>query len=196
MEPGDEELLALLATNLDQHYVLLWSKYIKALYAYAFRQTGNADDAEDVLQDTFLRVYTALDSYSEQRVRSMGTWLRPWLYKVTRSAYLTYIAKRQAHLAHTSFAPLEESQLDEVADEQAEQPEQWLEQQERRHALETIVMSLPEKYREVISLRYFDDFKPGEIADILQERDVTIRQRERRALALLRKALNREKDEV
>jgi RNA polymerase sigma-70 factor, ECF subfamily len=173
MEPGDDELLALLATNLDQNYVLLWSKYIKVLYAYAFRQTGNADDAEDVLQDTFLRVYTALDSYSEQKV-----------------------AKRQAHLAHASFDTLEESHLDEMADEQAEQPEHWLEQQERRHALETIVMSLPEKYREVISLRYFDDFKPSEIADILQERDVTVRQRERRALALLRKALNREKDEV
>ncbi len=196
MNLDDEELTALLADELNQHYVLLWQKYQKLLYAYAFRQTGNLDDTEDVIQDTSLRVYTALKRYPEQKIRNMGPWLRAWLYKVTRSAYLTYVAKRQQHPGQTSIEDLEEGVLENLVDTQAQQPEQLLESQESRNELASIVATLPEKYREVIGLRYFDGFKAHEVADILQEHDVTIRQRERRALTLLRKTLSREKDEV
>jgi RNA polymerase sigma-70 factor (ECF subfamily) len=195
MEPGDDIILGLLATDLNEYYVLLWQKYVDSLYAYIFRHTKSLPDTEDIMQDIALRTYHALSGYSEEKIRGMAAWLRPWLYKVAKSAYLTYIEKHK-HLVTVSLSTAEDTFLDEMQGAQSEWPEQILENKERRHELESLVAALPEKYCEVVYLHYFEGFKLYEIADILQEPGGTVRQKERRALALLRKAMSGVKGEV
>lgn len=187
MDPGDDTILGLLATDLNRHYVLLWQKYVGSLYAYIYRYTKNSPDADDIVQDIALRTYSALSGYSEEKIRSMASWLRPWLYKIARSAYLAYIEKRK----HTPV-PLEvlgETFFDTIEDAPAKWPEHLLESKESRYELAAGVSALPEKYRKVIYLHYFEGLKLHEIAHKLHEADGTIRQRERRALALLRKEM-------
>ncbi len=55
--------------------------YQHRLYAFALRQVGNAQDAEDIVQETFLRAHHALKDYSASRIRTLQ--LRQWLYKIT-----------------------------------------------------------------------------------------------------------------
>lgn len=196
MEPRDDDvILGLLATDLNQHYALLWQKYGGILYSYVFRQTSNLHDTDDIMQDTALRAYNALSGYSADRIRSMTTWLRPWLYKVAKSAYLTHVDKQKRFVSVSLDAEIE-TLIDDERLSSVEQPEHILEGKETRDQLARLVVALPEKYREVICLHYFDGFKLHEIADILQEPAGTIRQRERRALALLHKAIEKEQNEV
>lgn len=192
---NDDMLLRLLATDLDRHYELLLRKYGSTLYSYVYQHIRNAVEAEDIMQDTSLRIYTALRGYSQEQLYTMRDRLRPWLYKVAKSAYLTYIDK------HKRFMPLSldtesEAFLDDESLIDNNLPEHILERAETRNKLTALVAELPAKYREVIYLHYFDDFKLSEIADILQEPEGTIRQKKRRALALLQKTINKEQKEV
>src|SRR5215469_1422552 len=98
MEYNDETILTLLATDLNQHYGLLWQKYADNIYSYILRRTRNLHDTDDIMQNIALRIYNALRGYSQEKIRSMVAWLRPWLYKVATSAYLTYIEEHQKRL--------------------------------------------------------------------------------------------------
>lgn len=196
MEYTDETLLTLLATDLNQYYGLLWQKYADNIHSYILRRTRNIHDAEDIMQNIALRIYNALKGYSEEKIRSMVAWLRPWLYKVAASAYLTYVEEHNKRLVSVSLDREEAPFAGEIEDVHGKQPEQMLENKEQRHELEGLVAALPQKYRDVIYLHYFDGWKLHEIADLLQEQAGTIRQRERRALAILRTAMEREKDRV
>jgi RNA polymerase sigma-70 factor (ECF subfamily) len=192
---NDDVLLRLLATDLDRYYELLLRKYGNTLYSYVYQHIRNVVDTDDIMQDTSLRIYTALRGYSQEQLYDMSSRLRPWLYKVTKSAYLTYIEKQRRFLA-LSLDTESELFLDDESLIDSELPEQILEREETRDKLAGLVAELPAKYREVIYLHYFDDFKLFEIADVLQEPEGTIRQKKRRALALLQKAINREQKEV
>jgi RNA polymerase sigma-70 factor (ECF subfamily) len=145
------------------------------------------------MQNIALRIYNALRGYSEEKIRSMVAWLRPWLYKIATSAYLTYIEEHKKRLCSISLDVEEDPFPGEIQDVPCKQPEQMLENKEQRHELEGLVASLPQKYRDVIYLHYFDGWKLHEVAGLLQEQAGTIRQRERRALALLRKAMDKDK---
>jgi RNA polymerase sigma-70 factor, ECF subfamily len=196
MKPSnDEVLLDLLASDLDRHFELLLRTYGNTLYSYVYQHIRNTGDTEDIMQDTALRIYTALRSYSQEQLRDMGTRLRPWLYKVAKSAYLTYIEKQKRFIS-VSLDGEDETFLNEESFASSELPEQILEREETRNKIVNLVAELPAKYREVIYLHYFDEFKLFEISDILQEPEGTVRQKKRRALALLQKAISREQKEV
>ena len=192
---NDDVLLRLLATDLDRYYELLLRKYGSTLYSYVYQHIRNVVDTDDIMQDTSLRIYTALRGYSQEQLHEMSARLRPWLYKVAKSAYLTYIEK-QKRFPSLSLDTESELFLDDESLIYSELPEQILEREETRDKLASLVAELPAKYREVIYLHYFDDFKLFEIADILQEPEGTVRQKKRRALALLQKTINREQKEV
>ena len=191
----DDVLLNLLATDLDRYYELLLRKYGRALYSYVYHHVRNAGDTEDIMQDTALRIYTALGGYSKEQIHSMHDRFRSWLYKVTISAYPTYIEKQKRFIS-ISLDAEGETFLDEENYFSSELPEHILEREETRNKIAGLVAELPEKYREVIYLHYFDEFKLFEIADILQEPEGTVRQKKRRALTLLQKTINREQKEV
>ncbi len=190
MEPGDDAaILGLLQTDLDRGYVLLWLKYYHVLYKYVFGKSRDLHNTDDIMQDTALRIYNALGGYSSEQFARLSEHLRPWLYKVASSAYLTFIEKEKRFSAVSL-----ESESEEI-DSAADQPELILEQSETRDKLTALIAALPEKYREVIYLHYFEGFKLFEVADILQEPPGTVRQRERRALALLQQAMRKQQEE-
>ena len=192
---NDDDLLGLLATDLDRYYELLLRKYGNTLYSYVYHHIRNVGDTDDVMQDIALRTYSALRGYSKEQIYDMNNRFRPWLYKVAKSAYLAY-ADKQKLFVSISLDAESAAFLDEEIFVSSELPEQILEREETRNKIAGLVAELPEKYREVIYLHYFDDFKLFEIADILQEPEGTVRQKKRRALALLQKAVNREQKEV
>ncbi len=66
MEQHHQELPALLAVDLDGHFGQLMSMYQHRLYAFALRQAGNAQDAEDIVQEAFLRAHHDILSDSFQ----------------------------------------------------------------------------------------------------------------------------------
>src|SRR5437868_6836133 len=85
MNQYEEDLLTLLATDLDRHFRQLVLLYQQRLYSFALRLIGNPQDAEDIVQETFLRSYHALKSYPVLKVRAVR--LRQWLYTITLNIF-------------------------------------------------------------------------------------------------------------
>lgn len=186
MDPGDADILALLATDLRHSYERLVSTYWYRLKVFVLRQIGSPQDAEDIVQEAFVRAYYALEGYPVQRILALK--LRPWLYKITWSVYCNYMER----LRLQPSAPLdtsEDSVLLELEDDRREQPEEALASEERRRELIALVHTLPQRYREVLSLHYFEDLSYQEIADIFNQPAGTVRVSVHRGIGLLRKAL-------
>jgi RNA polymerase sigma-70 factor, ECF subfamily len=186
MHPGDNTILDLLATDLEASYEQLMSLYCQQLRAFVLRRTGSVQDAEDIVQETFIRAYLALERYLPQQIRTLK--VRAWLYKITWSVYCNYTGKSKAPPAVSLDALTEEFQQG-IEDEHNQQPEAIFEQMERRHELEALVETLPQHYREVVSMYFFEELTQQEIADILSQPVGNVRVHLHRGLKRLQKTL-------
>src|SRR5438128_4448656 len=95
MEPREEELPALLATDLRGYFDLLVLSYASRLYAFALRWISNPSDAEDIVQGAFERAFITLSNYPAPLIRNMN--LRSWLYKVTLNVARNYVSRYKLH---------------------------------------------------------------------------------------------------
>ena len=184
MDQDEEDLLSLLATDLDRHFRQLVLLYQQRLYSFALRLIGNPQDAEDIVQETFLRSYHALKSYPALKVRAVR--LRQWLYTIT----LNIFRNRQRKSEHQSISldTSEGSPLLEIEDPSSG-PEEETYLHEWRRELEMQLASLSEHYRVAVTLYYFEDLSYVEIAELLNQPVGTVKARVHRALRQLHKAL-------
>jgi RNA polymerase sigma-70 factor, ECF subfamily len=189
MAQSDEELPELLATDLDRHFKQLVLVYQHRLYAFALRQVGSSQDAEDIVQEAFIRAYYALGDYPVERVQTLK--LQPWLFKITLNVF--YSRLRMARLPQVPLDMSEESMHLEIENDRREQPEVVLEDRERILELESLVCMLPQQYREAINLFYFEDLSYLEIAKLLNQPIGTVKSSLHRGTRLLRKTLETQK---
>jgi len=80
-------------------------QYAPQLYSAALRMTRNPADAEDVVQETFLKAYRAYDSYTE------GTNLKAWLYRILTNTYINTYRKKQRRPTETELGELQDLYL-------------------------------------------------------------------------------------
>ena len=158
--------------------------YQHRLHSFALRHTGNAQDAEDIVQETFLRAHHALKNYPVVRIRTLQ--IQQWLYKITLNVF-----RNRARRVEPQSGPLdvsEESSMLEIED-QSGGPDEELYRREWRDELEKWVATLPEPYRSVVNLHYFEDLSLREVAELLNQPVGTVKANVHRGLQLLRKAL-------
>jgi RNA polymerase sigma-70 factor, ECF subfamily len=193
MHPGDSDILDRLASDLESAYEELMSTYWQQLRAFVLRRTRSSQDAEDIVQEAFIRAYLALERYTPQQIRTLKA--RPWLYKITWSVYCNYTGRSKAPFS-ISLDALEEEAQQEFKDDPNEQPEKVFEQGERRQELEKLVETLPAHYRDVISMHYFEELTHQEIADILGQPVGNVRVHLHRGLKRLQKILTTQTNRV
>ena len=148
----------------------LMERYCDNLFAVAFNVCKNAADADDIVQETFLEYYlTAKNFETEQHIRS-------WLIRV---------AINKAKNVNRSFWRQHKVSLEEYMETLVfETPED--------EALFETVMSLPDKYRIVIHLYYYEDYSVHEIAKALRLTENNVRVRLMRGRKILREVLKEE----
>ena len=148
----------------------LVDRYRNNLYAVAFNVCKNAQDAEDVVQDTFIQYYSTRKQFeTEQHVRA-------WLIRV---------AINKAKNINSSFWRKNKVSLEEYMETLT------FETKESAELFET-VMKLPEKYRIAIHLFYYEDYTTSEIADILKISVSNVKVRLSRGRSLLKETLKEE----
>lgn len=148
----------------------LVSLYQSSLFAIAFNVCKNAQDAEDIVQDTFIQYYISKKEFDNEQ------HLRAWLIRVTVN---------KAKNANRTFWRQNKLSLEDYMESLT------FETPEDERLFET-VMSLPEKYRIVIHLFYYEDYAVREIADILKLSESNIKVRLSRGREMLRKILKEE----
>jgi RNA polymerase sigma-70 factor (ECF subfamily) len=164
------------ATALDGGPVLdiatLVAEHHAVLYRYAYRLTGSVSDAEDLTQQTFLSAQLKLD---QLRSSSSG---RPWLFAILRNCYIK--SKRtQAPLTAASL----DMDMNSVPDEMP--GESWIDQEK----LQAAINELPDEFKLVLLLFYFEECSYREIAERLSLPDGTVMSRLSRAKNHLRAKL-------
>lgn len=148
----------------------------------AYLVTGNAADAEDAVQEAFVKAWFALDSFDP------GRSFRPWLLRiVTNEAH----NRRRAAARHVRLTL---RAMDHATFTTAPSPEPGVVDAERSDALINAINQLPELDRLLITYRYFLDLTPAEMADTFGKPAGTIRSRLHRALTRLRQHLEHADD--
>ena len=148
----------------------LFEKYQGNLYAAAFNVCKNAEDAEDVVQDTFIQYYSLKKEFeSEEHIRA-------WLLRVT--------INKAKNMNRTFWRRNKQSLEDYMETLSFETPESG--------ELFEAAMNLPEKYRIVIHLFYYEDYSIHEIAGILKLSESNVKVRLSRGRSLLKEKLQEE----
>lgn len=151
----------------------LFEKYQNNLYAVAFNICKNAEDAKDIVQETFIQYYSLRKEFdNEQNIRA-------WLIRV---------AINKAKNINRSFWRKNKKPLEDYMESLT------FETPESEELFET-VMALPEKFRIVIHLFYYEDYAIREIADILKISESNVKVRLSRGRSLLKIKLQEEWDD-
>ena len=186
MSPENEDILVQLAKDVDGSYPRLWSMYTDRLYADVVQKILNKEDARDIIQDVFERVYRHLKSYPPERILKLQ--LDAWLYKITKNACLNYQMRYQARRP-LSLDTSEGSPYLDVPDTRSETPDMIAERREDRYELLYGLSRIPKKYQEPLFLRFFKDMSNDEIAESLHQKVGTVRGHVSRGITQLRQIL-------
>jgi len=152
------------------------------VYGVALRITGDRDAAFDVTSATFLNAYRAFHRYDATRP------VRHWLLRIATNEAISYVRKRGRELRRT----VDVEQATALADSNAA-PDAESVAREDRARIRAAVATLPELYRVVIVLRYFNDLSVEEIAHVTGRPASTVGVQLLRGRALLRGALGGER---
>ena len=150
----------------------LVTEYEKAVYAIALRMTGNAEDAADMTQETFIKAYNSLQSFRGDSKFSV------WLYRIANNVCLDFLRSRSRKPTVSLSVEDdegEETELD-IADE-SQSPEQLLERGLTRDAVRRGLEALPPDYRQILLLREIQGLSYEEIADTLSIEVGTVKSR-------------------
>jgi RNA polymerase sigma-70 factor (ECF subfamily) len=170
----DEKLLALIGTQGGQNaFAELIRRYGDLVYSLALRSMGNPADADDAVQNIWLKIIRNAKQYSEK-----GT-ARAWIGQITVHETRDMIKQRtrERHRDQTAAKP-------EVL-----QPATELEDREMQSLMEMTVRKLPETDREVVLLHYYEGFTQNEVASALGLSEATTKWRIHQALESLRSHL-------
>jgi len=179
----DSELIGSARRGEGEAIGRLIERYSPRLHRYLARLTGEPALAEDVLQDTWLRVMDRLDHYNPARPFAV------WLFRVAHNCAIDALRKR----AREGVLP---GAQEDREGERRRPVEQWpdrgpsvlehLAEQELQARVEAVFAALPPHYGEVLTLRFHEELSLEEIAQVLSAPLSTVKTRVQRGLALLR----------
>jgi RNA polymerase sigma-70 factor, ECF subfamily len=159
--------------------------HLDFLYNLALKITRNEDDAQDLVQETFLRAYRFFDKYEP------GTNCKAWLYRILKNTFINNYRKQHRRPSEVDFDSIEETQEAHVTTTglKKSDPEETLLnsilKEDVRHAFE----QLPPGYREALALSLVGGFSYKEISDMMGCPIGTIMSRIHRARKLMQKQL-------
>ena len=165
--------------------------HLDALYRNALRLTGNANDAEDLLQDTYLRAYRFFYQYQP------GTNAKAWLFRIMNTVFLNDYRRKSRQGETVSYDGLEDFYLYNRLTEdglggdhpETENPEKAVLEKLDIEIIQQAIQALPIEFRETVALATVEEMSYQEIADTLEIPVGTVRSRLSRGRKLLQRAL-------
>ena len=156
MEISDKDIIAFIQipNSKEKGFNLLLNKYQERLYWNIRRIVISHDDADDVLQNTFLKIWRALDKFRAD------SSLYTWLYRISVNESLQHIKQNKKHrvLWADNSKDILLSKLES---------DSYFDGDEIERKLQQAIIKLPEKQKLVFNMKYFDDLKYDEISEIL-----------------------------
>ncbi|WP_448029951.1 RNA polymerase sigma factor [Bradyrhizobium liaoningense] len=177
----DSELLDRLATGDEVAFRMLVERHIDRSYAIALRIVGNAADAEDVVQDSMLKIWSHRGRWQHGRAK-----FSTWLYRVVSNRCIDL--RRKPRTENVEAVP-------EVADSQPGAVE-LIERNELNDMLELAMQRLPEQQRIAVILSYHESMSNGEIAQVMDTTVAAVESLLKRGRQQLRQLLRKHEREI
>ena len=146
----DRELVRLALAGDDVAFEYLFDRYREAILRLFVQRLGGTDGADDLLQETFIKVYINLHRYRPDYTFGQ------WVYTIARNTFIDFVRKRQEEL------PIDERFASPPSPTPT--PEERFINLQQRTQLEHYLEQLTPRYRELIRMRFFDEYSYEEIA--------------------------------
>lgn len=155
LQPEEQELLQQLQMPLsfERAFSQLVQQYQERLYWHLRGMLGPHEEADEVLQNTFIKVYKGIDKFRGQ------SKLYTWLYRIATNEALSHLRKRKRHRTESL----------ELLDHQAPaQADSYLPAEDIQNLLQEAIALLPDRQRQVFLLRYYDEMPYQDMAEVLE----------------------------
>lgn len=161
---SDAELITLIQIQKKnkEAYYNLTERYSKKLFTYIFHFVGDKSETEDILQNVFSKTYKNLDKFDVSRKFSS------WIYRIAHNESVNFLKRRnKRYTVSWEDISTTKDKLDTATNEEI--PEEKWEHMEIVREIDEALAKLPPKYKQVLKLRYFQEYSYEEIGDILKK---------------------------
>jgi len=183
LKGNDEQLVANYLKGDEKSLEVLIQQYLKPIFSFIYRYIGDIQEAEDITQEVFVRIWRNIRKFDKQKS------FKTWIFSIAKNASIDFLKKKKA----IPFSEFEnekgENTFVETLADSAPLPNELFERADKTQKLTLMMEKLSPKYRLVLFLRYNDHFTFREIAEISGESINTIKTRHRRGTAILKKLL-------
>ena len=188
MSELDDELMQRFQKGDEGAFNHLVRRHQRPLINFIARFTGDKDNAEDLAQETFIRMFKAADRYKPGRAQ-----FKTWMYFIARNLCKNELRNRgRRDRFRVDNIATNDEQIDIIASAPADaafQPDIVLERKELRNAIQKAIADLPDQYRFPLILRDIQGLSYDEISKILELRSGTTKSRINRARLMLKDKL-------
>ena len=151
---SDAQLVVLALDGDSVAFETLFKRYREEIYALCMgRTSGNKEDANDLVQDTFVKVYLNLEKYDPKYTFGQ------WIYTIARNTFIDYVRRRRDNLSIEAL-----SHTPSLAPTADEEPDRRIISEQHGVQIERCMASLPEKYRQMAEMRFIRELSYEEIA--------------------------------
>jgi len=179
---SDKELIKAAKTDLS-NFKLLYRKYLKAVFRYCYSRVGkNRDLAEDITSETFVKAIEKFDNYQYQSKPFVV-----WLYTIAHNLIVDYYrSRKERNISFDSMVVQPAEEGVDITDE--------LSREDLINQINEIAKDLPEELNHLFTLRFTEDLTFGEIGQLLDKSEASVKMQFYRGLDLLRKLITERKE--
>lgn len=154
---GEKQLIASLQSNdsKEQAFRTLVSEYKERLYWHIRRIVISHDDADDVLQNTFIKIFRSIDKFKGD------SKLYTWMYRIATNESITFINKK-AKRQLVSTEEIQKAAINSLTSDV------YFEGNEAQLKLQKAIQQLPDRQQLIFKMKYFDDLTYEELSEILE----------------------------
>jgi RNA polymerase sigma-70 factor (ECF subfamily) len=138
-------------------FAALFNRYERRIYSFTYRMMGNADDAADLTQDTFLKAYRALGKTDEELN------VNAWLHRIASNACMDVLRRRQ----RIRWLPWEGAKHERASSQREDDPEGTLIGDETQRAVGRVLQAMSPRNRQAMVLREYEGLSCEDIGEIM-----------------------------
>ncbi|MDD5431032.1 MAG: RNA polymerase sigma factor [Candidatus Pacebacteria bacterium] len=159
---------------------LVIERYFRAVYSFVYRLVGNKQDANDIAQEVFVKVWKNIKKYKTSQK------FKAWLFAIAKNTSIDWLRKKKEEVFSEFENEDGESVLENNLIDPAPLADKIIARAEKAKSLEKLLEKLPINYRAVLVLKYEEGFTFEEIGEVLEKPLNTVKSQYRRALIALR----------
>ncbi len=172
-----------LLKNENEAFSNLLNRHLRPLYSFIFRMTRNKEDSQDIVQDTFFKVWKNLKKYRAEEN------FKTWIFTIARNTAIDYLRRKKSVTFSDIFNDKNEDTLEESLVDPEPLPDELVFITEKKKNLDKLLDQLPPMHKEVLLLKYEDDLTFDQISKILKKPLDTVKSQHRRAILKLRELI-------